>query len=501
MNRFIWAWWIGCWTVLIGIASLEVAMAQAPLRVATFDIDATPPIGSALTYSTARSITEPLRCRGLVLLTQEQPIVLVAVDWIGIGNEGNLVFREKIAAVAGTTPDRVAVHTLHQHDAPWCDFSSDALARSHGAEGIVFDSVVSRQILDRACGAIRDAVTKPTEVTHVGYGSAVVERVASNRRVMGPDGRIAAVRWTATKDPAVRAAPVGVIDPKVRSVTLWNGNSRIVVLTYYATHPQSYYGKGDINPDFPGMARNERQDETGVLHVHFCGAGGNIGAGKYNDGSPEIRPILAQRLANGMQRAMASEKRVPILASDVGWVVRPVLLPPTKNLSIPSLEAILNDASRSASEKIYAATQLVWLRRCEVRDPIVTSSLRLGPVRILHLPGELFVEYQLAAAEMSLDQFVAVAAYGDYAPCYIGTDISYSQGGYETEPRASLVAPESEDVLIEAIQDLLEIGHTPWKALGVEAAEREIQAAKRELANSEQEKAESNLAIPSSTLK
>jgi hypothetical protein len=102
---------------------------------------------------------------------------------------------------------------------------------------------------------------------------------------------------------------------------------------------------------------------------------------------------------------------------------------------------------------------------------------------------------------MSLDQFVAVAAYGDYAPCYIGTDISYSQGGYETEPRASLVAPESEDVLIEAIQDLLEIGYTPWKALGVEAAEREIQAAKRELANSEQEKAESNLAIPSSTPK
>jgi hypothetical protein len=113
------------------------------------------------------------------------------------------------------------------------------------------------------------------------------------------------------------------------------------------------------------------------------------------------------------------------------------------------------------------------------------------------LPGELFVEYQLAAAEMSLDQFVAVAAYGDYAPCYIGTAIAYDQGGYETEPRASLVAPESEEVLVEAIQDLLGIEHKPWKALGVETAEREIQAAKRELAKSEQEKAESNPAIPS----
>jgi len=44
----------------------------------------------------------------------------------------------------------------------------------------------------------------------------------------------------------------------------------------------------------------------------FNGAGGNIGAGKYNDGSPTNRLVLAERLADGMRRAWESAKRQPL---------------------------------------------------------------------------------------------------------------------------------------------------------------------------------------------
>jgi hypothetical protein len=81
-------------------------------------------------------------------------------------------------------------------------------------------------------------------------------------------------------------------------------------------------------------------------------------------------------------------------------------------------------------------------------DPRITS------IDILHLPGELFVEYQLAAAEMRPEALVAMAAYGDYGPGYIGTTIAYSQGGYETGP-VSRVAPEVEPVLLDALRELL----------------------------------------------
>ena len=73
---------------------------------------------------------------------------------------------------------------------------------------------------------------------------------------------------------------------------------------------------------------------------------------------------------------------------------------------------------------------------------------------MLHLPGELFVEYQLAAQKIRPEQFVAMAAYGDYGPGYIGTGVAYPQGGYETGPHASLVAPNVERVLIDVITKL-----------------------------------------------
>jgi hypothetical protein len=72
-----------------------------------------------------------------------------------------------------------------------------------------------------------------------------------------------------------------------------------------------------------------------------------------------------------------------------------------------------------------------WLRRCQAGDTIDVGCLRLKRLRILHMPGELFVEYQLTAQTLRPDLFVAMAAYGDYAPGYIGTEVAYSQGGYD----------------------------------------------------------------------
>jgi hypothetical protein len=226
----------------------------------------------------------------------------------------------------------------------------------------------------------------------------------------------------------------------------------VAVLSYYATHPQSYYRTGQPNPDFPGLARFFRQLAVpAALHVHFTAAAGNIGAGKYNDGSPENRLRLAQRLAEGMRQAWDSTKRQAISPEEAGWAVEPVTLPPAKHLSASEL-----DAQLKGKGKAILASRLAWLNRCQAGQPVEVQLLRLGAARILHLPGELFVEYQLAAKAMRPGQFVAVAAYGDYAPWYIGTQAAYGQGGYETGPEASNVGPESEAVLLAAIRKLLD---------------------------------------------
>lgn len=446
-------------TMVLGTFSAESPLpthlpASPPvLRAATFDVDATPPIGSLMAYDPVTNHWDlGLRARGIVLLGAGEPIVLCAVDWIGIANGGHDAFRETLARAAGTTASRVAVQTLHQHDAPECDFSAEQILKEAGLDARQFAGDFHRELLSRLSTALREALPRAQPITHLGLGEARVEKVASNRRILGPDGKVRATRYTATKDPALRAEPEGVIDPMVSLVSFWNGNRPVAVLSYYATHPQSYYRTGIPNPDFPGVARFFRQLAVPeALHVHFDGAGGNLGAGKYNDGSATNRLVLAERLADGMRRAWGNTKRQPVTPDDVGWSVESVALPVAKHLSVEKLEAQL-----TSRESGFNASRLAWLRRCRDGHRIDVTCLRLGTARILHLPGELFVEYQLAAKSARPDLFVAMAAYGDYAPWYIGTAVAYEEGGYETSPSASNVAPEVEGVLMTAIRKLLQ---------------------------------------------
>jgi hypothetical protein len=440
----------------LGLAALSAeSRAAGPLKVGVFAVDASPPVGSPMAYDPTKEVVYPLSCRGVVLVGEGGPVVLCAVDWIGIGNDGQSEFREALAKAAGTSARRVAVHTLHQHDAPHCDFSADRLLAAQGVNREVFNADFDRRVIARAAAAVGEATAKARTVTHLGLGQAEVEKVASNRRILGADGKVEYVRYTACTDPKVRDMPVGTIDPALKLISLWDGDTPVVALTYYATHPQSYYRTGQANPDFPGIARDLRQKETGVPHIHFDGAGGNIGAGKWNDGSHANRQVLADRVAAGMSRAWEATKKTPITAADLGWESVPVALPPAPHLDEGRLLATLENKGAKARERGQAANDLVWLRRCKAGDAIDVACLRLGKARVLHLPGELFVEYQLAAQAMRPDLFVALAAYGDYAPGYIGTEVAYPQGGYETGPSASLVAPGVERVLTDAIERLL----------------------------------------------
>ena len=118
-------------------------------------------------------------------------------------------------------------------------------------------------------------------------------------------------------------------------------------------------------------------------------------------------------------------------------------------------EVRLADAVPYATEeRLRAARNLSYLRQVKSGKTIHINALRLGPARVVYMPGELFVEYQLAAQTMRPGEFVAMAAYGDYGPGYIGTTIAYGQGGYETGI-VSRTAPQVEEVLMQTLQELL----------------------------------------------
>jgi len=155
-----------------------------------------------------------------------------------------------------------------------------------------------------------------------------------------------------------------------------------------------------------------------------------------------------------MQAAWDQSKKTSI-NNKVSWKSADVNLPLGKNIDEENLKGIMSDEKASYAQKISAAEKLAWYRRWKAGAKINVSAVRLGKVWILNLPGELFVEYQLAAQQMKPGEEVCTAAYEEYGPGYIGTAISYSQGGYETSDLNSGVSPEAEAVLMEAIKKVL----------------------------------------------
>src|SRR2546422_3813088 len=184
---------VSCLTACLTFSAetgVSLGSKRGALRVATFDVDATPPVGSMMAYDPVTNQWDlGLRARGIVLLGVGEPIVLCAVDWIGIANEGNDAFRNALAGAAGTSARRVAVHSLHQHDAPDCDFSAERILKEAGLDCRQYDGRFQRQVLSDLETAVRESLPRAQPVTQVGLGDARVDQVASNRRILGSDGK------------------------------------------------------------------------------------------------------------------------------------------------------------------------------------------------------------------------------------------------------------------------------------------------------------------------
>ena len=422
------------WTLLPYTTQSAQAEKAGGLHLAPFRFDVTPPMGHPCCggwIKPVEIVDDPLEAIGVVLLGVGKPIVLCAVDWTGILNEAHVAWRTALAEAVGTTPDRVAVHCVHQHNAPFACLEAEKLvAAQTDLQHIVFADFHAR-CLDKARQAVANAIKNPVAISHVAMGSAPVERVASNRRLdRDTAGRVKSMRGSASSDARLIAMPEGLIDPLLRTVVFFNGTQKAASIHYYATHPMSYYADGRVTSDFVGLARKARQAEDPMCHhVYFTGCAGNVAAGKYNTGTPKARTELTARMLAGLR---ASEERLdPARVSSVTWSTAEML--PTAR-SKPAVQELLDsiaNKSLKGAARNRPAYEVAWARRLDKKIPIVVSALKVGGVNLLHLPAESFVQYQIRATSMVADGKVAVAAYGDGGPWYIPVKEEYTSGGYE----------------------------------------------------------------------
>jgi hypothetical protein len=446
----------------LAVAAAWCGSALAPqgelaFRLAKFTAEVTPPLGHACMgggIAPAKEIVDPLFANGFVLLGEGKPLVLVAVDWCEIRNDAYERWRQVIAEAAGTTPERVLVSCLHQHDAPIADLEAQRLLDTRRADGAICILDFHEKSVQRVARAVRAAVPVARAITHLGTGQARVEKVASNRRYLRPDGKPAFGRTSATRDSRVREQPEGTVDPWLKTLSFWDGERPVLALSCYATHPMSYYGKGGVSSDFVGLARKRRQaDDPQVFQIYASGCSGNVTAGKYNDGNPDNRPILADRIYQAMAAAWKATRRQPL--QQLTFRAVPLRLEPRDGpgFTVEDLTSRLTSDPKPFGQCL-AALGLSWRKRADAGHRIDVPILDFGPAQLVLLPAESYVEYQLLAQKLWPDSFVMVLGYGECAPGYIPTEKAVEEGDTNLHDWC-WVAPGAERAMTAALEAVL----------------------------------------------
>jgi hypothetical protein len=191
----------------------------------------------------------------------------------------------------------------------------------------------------------------------------------------------------------------------------------------------------------------------GVKQIYASGCSGNVTAGKYNTGARDNRAVLADRLHTAMVAAWRETQRRPVERMDIR--IGSLRLEPRDGpgFSVGELEAKLTPATKPF-QQCLAALGLSWRKRTDAGHRIQVPVIDFGFAQLLLLPGESYVEFQLAARQARPDSFVCVAGYGEGATGYIPTGKHIA----ENDPNLGdwcWVAPGSEARLLEAIRAVL----------------------------------------------
>ncbi len=411
----------------------------------TFKVNVTPPMGFPLCggyLPRANKLIADNYLRGLIIEDNGQRYVIAGIDYCYLIGKSHTRFEEALARGASTTPDKATLNSTHAHAAPLITEEAHETLRQFDPKQNFHDEAYFSDVLSRTQIAIQDAIKAGLwSVSGVAFASHAVEEFASTRRVFLKPGK-SSIRWSVTRDPAVKEAPIGLVDPNVDLVTLYDENQKPrVSMGYFACHPQVGYVNGVIHSDTPGIAMSlfeERYPDT--FPIFFDGCGGDVTAGKYTSPHPtRNNHLFGVRLYDALEEAFLKSRPSPL--GQFSWNNQsfPAPLAPVQ-FSLKEITDKMASPSSGDSEKILAAFKKFRLDTNSATYPFRITHARFGDIGLLMLPAELSVIYQFYAKQLHRGP-LAVAAYGDSYLNYVAYDKAFEEGGYEVDPWWTEVGP------------------------------------------------------------
>lgn len=441
------------WYALFGSGG-TVSAAPGQLRAGAAVVDITPALGVTNGGVIARGgpvthIHDELHARCLVLDDGATRLAIAICDMRMLG--GEVVARAKSLAgeATGLAPENILIAATHTHAAP-------AMVGIHPEpRDRAYAEFVARRIADGITRAWHHLA--PAKVGW-GFGSAP-QHVHNRRWFMKPvaiaanpfGGRSDEVKMNPPRGTDL-LKPAGPVDPQVSVLDVRHTDGRpLALLANYGLHYVGGYQAGHVSADYFGLFADRVQGLLGADRQHppFVAmmSNGTSGDVSNNDfrAKPERLPawVKMQRVANDLAGKVAkvvanighhATAPLAVAATELQLGVR---RPDDARLAW-ARRTLVNDTDpkRLTRPEIYAQEALA-LAKFPARVPVVLQAFRIGDLRIITVPCEMFAEIGLALKqEAGLGPLFIIELANGYRG-YLPTPRQHEWGGYETWPARS----------------------------------------------------------------
>jgi len=280
-----------------------------------------------------------------------------------------------------------------------------------------------------------------------------VQNIAANRSIKTKAGEYG-TRFGFGGDDYIKNQTEGLIDPEVVVLQFIGMDEKpIVTIFNYTCHSTSIKWGKIISPDFSGYACDLIEEKTDAPAFFLQGACGNVGTGKYADGSIDVAKKMGAELASSVLNALKTATVCSKNALEVYTWEEDIVL----SDHLPSLDEAYSELDRLAKSKVSISS--LWkaaamIEVLENRKELVKSRLFLiksGMWCVAGLPAESFVESALAIKGASQYKYTMVSAYYDCTLWYIPTWRAYDKGGFEVQGGWSYTSEGTSETLSRSV--------------------------------------------------
>ena len=449
------------------------------LRVGAACVDMTPTVFPIqLRSGKSNYVHDPLHVRAVAFERGEGRAVICLIDAIGIGREMSDLAKARAAEKTGWKTEEMLICATHTHTAP------------KGGEGTPGKEAYEKLKHDKLEEAIVKAI-QALQPARVGFGSDEEPSEVRNRRwflepgtmTANPLGELDQVKTNAGRNDLIK--PAGPTDPEICVIDVrTNRNKPLALIANYALHYVGGIPKvKEENDRLVGMASADYFGEFSRVMPYRIGgtnppedfvalmtngASGDINnlvfTGTRAPRSPfeQVR-IVASKAADTAWRAVKkieSYDDKPIVAVLQREVDLPYRKPAEREIILA--ESLLKKSSKERND-INKRTTSVANRVIEYSDPdypetepVLIQAMRIGEQAIVSMPFEVLVEIGLEIKKKSAFErtFLIAMANGGYG--YLPPPNQHKLGGYETWLGTSRFQPQSSDLLIKHLLQMLE---------------------------------------------